>query len=101
MDSWDLGVGANDDGTGSIQSMEVLDLFKRLNIKPQRTIRCVLFINEENGSRGSKAYAAYADSSHQITIAAIEADAGSGSPRAFSFDSDSLTIAKVKTWLPI
>lgn len=101
IDSWDLGVGANDDGAGCIQSMEVLDLFKRLKIKPQRTIRCVLFINEENGSRGAIVYSAFADSSHQKTIAAMESDAGSGSPRAFSIDSDSLTIAKIKTWLPI
>ncbi len=101
FDSWDLGVGANDDGTGSIQSMEVLDLFKRLNIKPKRTIRAVLFINEENGLRGAKVYGAYADSSPQKTIAAIESDAGSGTPRTFDIDSDSLTIAKIKTWLPV
>ncbi len=101
FDSWDLGVGANDDGTGSIQSMEVLDLFKRLNIKPKRTIRVVLFINEENGMRGAKVYGGFADSSFQKTIAAIEADAGSGAPRAFSIDSDSLTIVKIKSWLPI
>jgi len=101
IDSWDLGVGANDDGTGCIQSMEVLDLFKRLNIAPQRTIRCVLFINEENGSRGAEAYGNFADSSIQVTIAAMEADAGSGTPRDFSVDSDSLTIEKIKSWLPI
>jgi len=101
IDSWDLGVGANDDATGCIQSMEVLDLFKRLNIAPQRTIRCVLFINEENGSRGANAYAQFADSSLQKTIAAMEADAGSGSPRDFSVDSDSLTINKIKSWIPV
>lgn len=101
LDSWDLGVGANDDGTGCIQSMEVLDLFKRLNIAPQRTIRCVLFINEENGSRGAETYGKFADSSLQKTIAAMEADAGSGTPREFSVDSDSLTINKIKSWLPV
>ncbi len=101
IDSWDKGVGANDDGTGCIQSIEVVDLFKRLKIKPKRTIRVVLFINEENGSRGATAYGAFADSSLQKTIAAMEADAGSGSPRAFSVDSDSLTIAKINSWLPV
>lgn len=100
-DCWDKGVGANDDGTGIMQSMEVLDLFKRLKIKPKRTIRCVFFINEENGSRGGRKYGEYAANSQELHLAAIEADAGSGSPRGFSFDSDSLTIEKVKSWLPV
>ena len=100
-DSWDKGVGANDDGAGIIQSMEVLDLFKRLGIKPKRTIRCVFFINEENGSRGGNKYSEYANSSPEKHIAAIESDEGSGSPRGFTFDSDSLTIEKVKGWMPV
>lgn len=100
-DSWDKGVGANDDGTGIMQSMEVLDLFKRLGIKPKRTIRCVFFINEENGSRGGEKYSEYAKSSKEIHVSAIEADAGSGSPRGFSIDSDSLTIEKIRSWLPV
>ncbi len=101
LDSWDKGVGANDDGTGIIQSLEVLDLFKRLGIKPKRTIRCIFYINEENGTRGGIAYEKYADTAKEVQLAAIEADAGSGSPRGFSFTSDSTTIAKVKTWIPI
>ncbi len=100
-DSWDKGVGANDDGTGIMQSMEVVDLFKRLDIKPKRTIRCVFFINEENGSRGGEKYGEYAKDSPEKHIAAIEADAGSGSPRGFSIDADSLTIANMQSWLPV
>lgn len=100
-DSWDKGIGANDDGAGIIQSFEVLDLFKRLDIKPIRTIRCVFFINEENGSRGAIKYGAYAQESPEKHLAAIEADAGSGSPRGFTFDSDSTIIAKVQDWLPV
>lgn len=100
-DSWDKGVGANDDGTGIIQSFEVLDLFKRLGIKPKRTIRCVFFINEENGSRGGQKYTEYAMESPEKHIAAIESDAGSGSPRGFSFDADSTIIEKVQNWLPV
>ncbi len=57
LDAWDLGDGAHDDGAGVVQSMEVLNLFKVLNIKPKRTIRCVLFMNEENGGRGGAKYA--------------------------------------------
>ncbi len=101
LDSWDKGVGANDDGTGIMQSLEVLDLFKRFAIKPQKTIRCIFYINEENGTRGGIAYEKYADTAKEIQLAAIEADAGSGSPRGFSFTSDSTIISKVKVWLPI
>jgi len=100
-DSWDKGVGANDDGAGIMQSMEVLDLFKRLEIKPRRTIRCVFFMNEENGGRGGDKYGKYAKESSEKHIAAIEADAGSGTPKGFSFDSDSLVIDKVQSWLPV
>ena len=57
LDSWDIGEGAHDDGAGVMQSLEVLRLFKALKIKPKRTIRCVLFMNEENGNKGGKGYA--------------------------------------------
>ncbi|NIV15547.1 MAG: M20/M25/M40 family metallo-hydrolase, partial [Aliifodinibius sp.] len=89
FDSWDKGHGAHDDGACCIQILEVLDLFKRLNIKPKRTIRCALFINEENGLRGAKRYAQLADSaSTEIHVAAIEADRGAFTPRGFTVDSD-------------
>ena len=84
-----------------MQSMEVLDLFKRLDIKPKRTIRCVFFINEENGSRGAIKYGEYVQNVPEKTLAAIEADAGSGTPRGFSVDADSNTIAKLQSWLPV
>ncbi len=100
FDSWDVGCGAHDDGAGCIQSIEVLDLFKRLNIKPKRTIRCVLFINEENGSRGAIEYGKFAFSSSEKHIAAIEADRGAFTPVGFFVDSDSLTIYKISEWLP-
>jgi carboxypeptidase Q len=101
IDSWDKGVGAQDDGAGCVQSMEVLDLMKRLDLHPKRTVRCVLFINEENGSRGAEAYGKYADSSDEKYIAAIESDAGGFTPRGFTIDSDSSVIEKIKSWLPI
>lgn len=100
-DSWDKGVGANDDGAGIIQSMEVPDLFKRLNIKPKRTIRAVFFINEENGGKGGEKYGEYAKESQEKHLAAIESDAGSGTPKGFSLDTDSLTIEKMQSWLPV
>ena len=57
LDSWDLGDGSHDDGAGVVQSMDVLRLLKEVGIKPKRSIRVVLFMNEENGLRGGNKYA--------------------------------------------
>jgi hypothetical protein len=101
LDSWDVGDGAHDNGAGCMQSIEVVDLFKRLHIKPKRTIRVVLFINEENGSRGAKEYGDYAAASEQIHLAAIESDRGAFTPVGFNVDTDSSKlIEKVESWLP-
>jgi hypothetical protein len=84
-----------------MQAIEVVDLFKRLNIKAKRTIRVVLFINEENGSRGAKEYGVYAQSSEQIHLAAIESDRGAFSPVGFNVDTDStILIEKIESWMP-
>lgn len=100
-DSWDKGCGAHDDGAPSIQTMEVLDLFKRLGIKPKRTIRCVLFMNEENGLKGAIEYGKYASVAKENHLAAIESDRGAFSPRGFYVTTDSITIKKLQKWLPI
>ncbi len=86
LDAWDMAEGAHDDGAGVVHSMEVIRLFKVLGIKPQRTIRVVLFMNEENGTRGAKAYANWAKTSGEEHIAAIESDAGGFTPRGFTLD---------------
>jgi len=100
LDSWDVGDGAHDDGAGCMQAIEVVELFNRLNIKPKRTIRTVLFINEENGSMGAKEYGDYALSSEQIHVAAIESDRGAYNPVGFNVDSDSTKlIKKIESWL--
>lgn len=101
FDSWDEGCGAHDDGAGCVQSMEVLSLIKKLGIKPKRTIRCVLFINEENGSRGGKEYGKFAETSNGQHIAAIESDRGGFTPIGFDVDSDSANLVKIKSWLPV
>lgn len=101
FDSWDKGCGAHDDGAPCLQTMEVPDLFKRLNIRPKRTIRCVLFINEENGSRGGIAYGQYADTAKETHLAAIESDRGAFTPRGFSVTADSTKISKMQSWLPV
>ena len=101
FDSWDQGCGAHDDGAGCVQSMEVLHLFKELNLKPKRTIRCVLFTNEENGSRGRKEYGKYTDENKEIDLAAIESDRGGFTPLGFDVDADSSVLIKIKNWLPV
>lgn len=86
LDSWDNGEGAHDDGAGVVHSMEVLYLFKKLGIKPKRTIRCVLFMNEENGSKGAKQYALDSKIKNEKNIVAIESDRGGLTPRGFSIE---------------
>jgi len=99
LDSWDLAEGAQDDGAGVVQSIEVLRLFKTLGIKPKRTIRFVAFMNEENGGRGGAKYAEWAKTNGEKHIAAIESDAGGFTPRGFSLETnDTLRAYVQKTW---
>ena len=76
LDSWDLAVGAQDDGTGVAMVLESARLLARM--RPRRTIRFVLFMNEENGSAGAKAYTDAHGS--EVHVAALESDAGAGRP---------------------
>ncbi len=94
LDSWDVGEGAHDDGAGCVQSMDVLQLFKRLNYKPKCTIRCVLFMNEENGLRGGLAYGSEAARKGEKHLAAIESDRGGFTPRGFTVDGESANAAE-------
>ncbi len=83
LDSWDVGTGAHDDGAGCVISMEALRLIRSLGLKPKRTIRAVLFTNEENGLRGGKAYAETHASELGKHVAAIESDSGGARPLGF------------------
>jgi len=98
LDSWDLAQGAQDDGAGAMQSLEILRTFKALGLKPKRTIRVVMFMNEENGERGGTKYAETAAKNHEKHIAAIESDAGGFSPRGFGVDGPPQVRAKVQQW---
>ena len=82
LDSWDLATGAIDDGSGVAMVMETMRLLKEMNLRPRRTIRAVLFMNEENGSRGALQYAK--DHGKEKHIAAIETDAGGAAPTGFT-----------------
>ena len=99
LDSWDKGVGAHDDGSGCMQALEVIDILKRLNIHPKRTVRVVLFANEENGGAGADAYAEYAANEKDTHYAVIESDRGAFSPRGFSVEEAS-AIPTLSDWLP-
>ncbi|MBX2898095.1 MAG: M20/M25/M40 family metallo-hydrolase [Cyclobacteriaceae bacterium] len=109
LDSWDLGQGAHDDGAGCVQAIEVLRLFKQMGYKPKRTIRAVMFMNEENGLRGGAAYARQAELQRalrdgvqpQVHIAAIESDRGGFVPRGFTVPTDAAAKAKVRSWKPL
>ena len=98
LDSWDIGDGSHDDGAGIVQSMEVARIFKELQIRPKRTLRVVLFANEENGLGGAKAYAALAKKNNENHIVALESDSGGFSPRGFGFLCNDENFENVKNW---
>ena len=100
LDSWDLGDGAHDDGAGVVQSMEVLRLFKKTGYRPKRTLRVVLFMNEENGQRGAIKYAAEAEKNKENHVFALESDAGGFSPRGFSIDTTPEKLKAIQAWEP-
>lgn len=80
LDSWDLGTGAIDDGAGVVQVMEALRLLKSLGLTPRRTVRGVLFMNEEHGLNGARAYALAHAAELGHHVAAMESDSGGGRP---------------------
>ena len=84
LDSWDLGTGALDDGAGVAMVMESLRLLKALGLTPRRTLRGVLFMNEENGLRGGKAYAEAHAAELARHVAALETDSGAARPTGWS-----------------
>ena len=85
IDSWDVGQGVHDDAGGCVAAWEALRLIKNMGLKPKRTIRCVLWTNEENGSRGNKAYRDMYLDDLDNHILAIESDAGVFAPKGFGF----------------
>ena len=87
LDSWDVGEGAHDDGAGCVQSMEVLRILDMMDYEPKRTLRCVLFMNEENGMSGGITYADKTTEQGLFHLAALESDRGGFTPRGFTFDA--------------
>jgi carboxypeptidase Q len=101
LDSWDVGTGASDDGAGCVMSMEAVRILARLNLRPRRTIRVVLFTNEENGLRGAKAYGEAHQQEFDKHIAAIESDSGGARPQGFSFSGKDRAFATVAQIAPL
>jgi carboxypeptidase Q len=98
LDSWDKGRGASDDGAGLAHSLEALHLIQELGWKPKRTIRVVLFMDEENLGRGAEAYKAYAAKSLDHHLAAIESDAGGFAPRSMACSLPAAVVSKMDAW---
>ena len=98
LDSWDNCEGAHDDGAGCVQTIEILRAFKAIGYQPKRTIRFVLFANEENGLRGGSKYAEEAKAKGEKHIFAMESDAGGFTPRAFGFTMSDEQFQKVSAW---
>ncbi len=99
IDSWDVGDGANDDGSGCAMAMDAALLLKELGLIPKRTVRVVLFTNEENGLRGGKGY--FDAHNKEKHAAALEADFGAGAPRGFQIKASESLTAEMRSWLPL
>lgn len=101
LDSWDINEGAQDDGAGVVQTIEILRAFKALGFQPKHTIQFVLFANEENGTRGAQKYATEALRENEKHIFGLESDAGGFTPRGFGFTSSDEVWNTVKEWAPL
>jgi len=101
LDSWDVGEGAHDDGAGVIHSIEALRIVKEMGYQPKHTLRCVLFMNEENGNRGGKTYAAVAEEKGEKHLVALESDGGGFVPRGFTLDGNATQVKQMQSWEPL
>jgi carboxypeptidase Q len=101
IDSWDVGLGAMDDAGGSVAAWEVLRVLKRLGLQPRRTIRVVLWTNEENGLRGGNAYRDAHAAEIPNHMLAMESDGGVFAPEGFSVDGSEEAVAVVRGLAPL
>jgi hypothetical protein len=101
LDAWDVGQGAHDDGAGCVQSIEALRLIHELDSTPRRTLRCVLFMNEENGLAGGRAYYAEHFAEMDRHVLAIESDRGGFTPRGFTAQVTPDALARLRGYVPL
>jgi carboxypeptidase Q len=96
IDSWDVGQGAMDDGGGCVAAWEAVRIMKQLGMRPRRTIRVVLWVNEENGLRGARTYVKDHKAELAKHVLAIESDQGTFKPRGFEFKGRTNAFSIVK-----
>ncbi|TDJ67722.1 MAG: M20/M25/M40 family metallo-hydrolase [Planctomycetota bacterium] len=96
LDAWDVGEGAHDDGAGCAQAIEALRILEALGLRPRRTLRAVLFMNEENGLAGGRAYRAAHAAEMANHVMALESDRGAYSPRGFTTDAGPAGLAVLR-----
>jgi Zn-dependent M28 family amino/carboxypeptidase len=97
LDAWDVGEGAHDDGAGCVHALEAARLIVERGVAPKRTIRVVMFMNEENGVRGGEGYFAAHQAELGRHVLAFESDAGGFTPRGFSTDAPPEALAILKS----
>jgi hypothetical protein len=101
LDSWDLGTGAHDDGAGCAQAIEALRLIQSLGLRPKRTVRAVLFMNEEFGASGGRDYARADRRAREGHVAAMESDRGGFLPLGFGVGGGSEALRRIRRWEPL
>jgi len=97
LDAWDIAEGAHDDAGGCVQAIEMIRIYKKLGIRPKRTVRAVMFMNEEMSGTGGRTYADEAKRKGEIHYAALESDRGVMSPRGFGFDAEEMKLEKLQS----
>ncbi|MFN7967098.1 MAG: M20/M25/M40 family metallo-hydrolase [Acidobacteriota bacterium] len=101
LDSWDVGQGAHDDGAGVVMSMQAVSLLKRLGLRPRRTIRAVLFANEECGLDGGRTYSQTHKAEATLHVVAMESDSGGFRPTGFSVFTTQPGLDTANNWLTL
>jgi carboxypeptidase Q len=96
FDSWDVGTGSTDDGGGCVVTWEALRLMHRLDLRPRRTVRVVLWTNEENGERGGEGYKTAHHAELANHVAMMESDGGVFTPKGFGFTGSDAARAKIR-----
>jgi carboxypeptidase Q len=101
IDTWDITEGAHDDGGGCVQAIAVWKIFRTIGYKPKRTLRVVLFMDEELNQRGGKKYAQIAKEKNEKHLFALESDGGCDRPIGFTFETDKEHLAKLRSYRPL
>ncbi|GHE45808.1 M20/M25/M40 family metallo-hydrolase [Sphingobacterium griseoflavum] len=102
IDSWDVGEGAHDNGTGTMGTLDAIRTLMALGYKPRHTIRLVFYMNEENGVHGAVQYGERAKARSEKMVAAIESDAGGFAPRGFDIKASAAAVAWIQQqWKPL